>query len=92
MKFGWILIGVPLGYTRYGALGVVAVVATGDMCRYFPVLLGQFRERFSFATQDLLLTIAAIAMMGAWGLLRWSIRTWNHSDMIVVAFYRFCYP
>ena len=73
VKFGWILIGVPFGYQQYGALGVVVVVAISDNFRYIPILVGQVRERLSFASQDLFITAAAIGMVLIWALLRWTI-------------------
>jgi O-antigen/teichoic acid export membrane protein len=70
-KFGFLVIGLPLGFMVNGVLGVVAVFAMGDLCRYVPIFIGQRRERFSFGMQDLLLTLVAFALIGVWEWLRW---------------------
>ena len=41
LKFAWLVVGFPLAFTLFGFLGVVVVVATGDLWRYFPILAGQ---------------------------------------------------
>jgi O-antigen/teichoic acid export membrane protein len=71
LKFGYLLIALPLGYTAHGMLGAVVAAAAGDLCRYVPVLIGQLRERFSFATQDLFLTAGLIILVMALQWLRW---------------------
>jgi O-antigen/teichoic acid export membrane protein len=71
VKFCWLLVGIPFAYQKFGTVGVVTVVAISDLWRYFPVLLGQVRERFSFAAQDLIITSCAIVLMGFWELVRW---------------------
>lgn len=70
-KFGFLVIGLPLGFMVNGILGVVVVVAMADLCRYVPIAIGQRRERFAFGIQDLLLTLAAFALIGVWEGLRW---------------------
>jgi O-antigen/teichoic acid export membrane protein len=70
LKFMWLLIGVPVGFAKYGVAGAVIAVAVSDFVRYFPVYIGQLRERISFGVQDLLVTIAAIAMMAVWEFIR----------------------
>ena len=54
-------------------LWVVVAVAISDIWRYLPVLVGQVRERFSFAAQDLFITVAAFAFVALWEWLRWTI-------------------
>jgi O-antigen/teichoic acid export membrane protein len=70
-KFGFLGIGLPLGFMVHGVLGVVVVFAMGDLCRYVPIFIGQRRERFSFGMQDLLLTLVAFSLIGVWEWLRW---------------------
>ena len=48
------------------------VMVVSDFFRYFPILVGQKRESFSFATQDLLTTLFAFSLVGVWEFLRWS--------------------
>jgi O-antigen/teichoic acid export membrane protein len=69
-KFGFLVVGLIWGVTRYGVTGGVVVFALSDLCRYFPILAGQLRERFSFATQDALATLAVIAQIVLWEWLR----------------------
>jgi O-antigen/teichoic acid export membrane protein len=70
-KFAFLLIGLPLGVHLYGPFGGVMAVALADLCRYLPILVGQKRERFSFARQDLFNTLAVFSLIGFWEWLRW---------------------
>jgi O-antigen/teichoic acid export membrane protein len=70
-KFAYLLVGLPLSLHLGGAVGCIAVIALGDLCRYVPVLAGQRRERFSFGVQDFLLTLAVVLLIGLWEWLRW---------------------
>jgi O-antigen/teichoic acid export membrane protein len=73
LKLLFLLIGLPLATSTYGLLGGVIVVASADLCRYVPILLGQIRERFSFGKQDLVLTLAALAAIAGMEYLRWTL-------------------
>jgi O-antigen/teichoic acid export membrane protein len=66
IKLLFLVIGLPLSAKFYGLVGGVVVVALSDLCRYIPLLVGQFRERFSFARQDLFVTLAMLLMVLAW--------------------------
>jgi O-antigen/teichoic acid export membrane protein len=70
LKFGWLLIGLPLGFAMYGVFGAVIVIAISDFWRYMPVLVGQAKERFSFALQDLITTAALLGLIAFWELFR----------------------
>jgi hypothetical protein len=72
LKLAFLVIGLPIMVKSFGLLGGVAVVALSDLCRYFPVLVGQRRERFSFGMQDLLLTCAVFAIIALLEWLRWT--------------------
>ncbi len=72
-KLGFLLIGLTLGVARFGIIGGVLVIATGDLCRYVPIFVGQKRERFSFGGQDLLVTFFVLGLVGAWEWLRWKL-------------------
>ena len=73
LKFGWLLVGIPIGVVTYGIIGAVVVVLTSDVWRYVPILIGQHRERFSFGKQDAIITVGffVIVAFGEW--LRWSM-------------------
>ena len=71
LKFVFLIIGLGLGVTAYGLLLAATVVAFADMFRYIPIFIGQRRERFSFARQDLLTTLVLFSLVGLWEWLRW---------------------
>jgi O-antigen/teichoic acid export membrane protein len=73
VKLLFLVIGLSLGTSSYGLLGGVIVVASADLCRYFPTLFGQIRERFSFGRQDLLMTLAVLSMVVLMEYLRWAL-------------------
>ncbi len=64
LKLVFLLVGLALGTSTYGLLGGVVVVASADIGRYLQTLVGQIRERFSFAAQDLMMTLAVLSMIG----------------------------
>lgn len=71
VKLAFLVIGLSLSAKLFGLLGAVLVVACADLCRYFPILVGQIRERFSFGRQDFLLSLGVFALIGALEWLRW---------------------
>jgi hypothetical protein len=71
LKFAFLAIGLPLGFAVSGVLGVVIVFALADLCRYVPIFIGQYRERFSFGRQDLVLSLVLLALTAFWQWLRW---------------------
>jgi O-antigen/teichoic acid export membrane protein len=71
-KLAFLLIALPLMVKTFGLLGGVLVVASADLCRYIPILIGQRRERFSFGMQDVLLTSAVFVTIGLLQWLRWA--------------------
>jgi O-antigen/teichoic acid export membrane protein len=71
LKLAFLLIGLLLSTKIYGLLGGVVIVALAEVCRYFPVLVGQIRERFSFGMQDFFVTLALFSLVGLWEWLRW---------------------
>jgi O-antigen/teichoic acid export membrane protein len=70
-KFVFLLVGLWLGVEFFGVLGGICAVALGNLFGYIPILFGQFRERFSFAMQDFLATLAVIALVVLWEWIRW---------------------
>ncbi len=71
VKLGWLLVGLPLGYSTYGFFGVIVVVAASDLFRYLPIYIGQIRSRFSFGLQDLLASLAMFGLFGIFVWIRW---------------------
>jgi O-antigen/teichoic acid export membrane protein len=74
LKFGYLVVALPLVFTTYGSRGSVLVIAASDIFRYVPIALGQRRENFSFAIQDL---VATLFMLGSIVLLEWLRWTWG---------------
>ena len=72
VKFVFLLIGLPLSVEVYGLVGGILVIALVDLVRYLPILIGQKRERFSFARQDVFITLAMFLLTGFWELLRFA--------------------
>lgn len=72
LKFCFLAIGLYLSATRYGVLGGVLVVALSDLFRYLPLLIGQIRESFSFARQDVIITIGVSGLIALLEALRWA--------------------
>src|SRR5262249_27862337 len=70
MKFGLLLIGLPLTFIKYGISGAIVFLAVTEIIRYFPFLIGQKRERFSFFAQDLAMTLLMLGLVALWEWLR----------------------
>ena len=70
LKFLWMLIALPFSITHYGAVGAMMVIAVSDIFRYFPVLIGQIRQRFAFPLQDFALTILVFILLALFEWLR----------------------
>ena len=70
-KFAWMLIGLPTAFALYGIFGIILVVALSDLFRYMPLFVGQIRLRFSFISQDLILTVVMFGLFAFFVWLRW---------------------
>jgi hypothetical protein len=57
-----------------------------EVCRYVAIWVGQKRERFSFARQDLTITIAMFMMIGLWEWLRWVVGFGTSFDSLFESF------
>lgn len=71
MKFGWLLVGLPLSLSHYGPVGGIVVIAISDVFRYPPAIIGQIREHFAFRRQDLFITLLMLGLFGIFEWLRW---------------------
>ena len=71
IKLAYLVVALPLSFANYGVLGAVVVVAASDVPRYFPILIGQIRERFSFGFQDLCFTVIMFVLIAIGEWLRW---------------------
>jgi O-antigen/teichoic acid export membrane protein len=82
-KFLFLLLGLAWSVPRFGVVGGVVVVALSDLCRYFPMLFGQYRERFAFAGQDLLATLAVLGLLA---LFEWARALAGFGDSLAPAY------
>src|SRR5579871_1632696 len=71
-KFFVLLIGLPLGISKYGFVAAIAVVVLAEIFRNIPLMIGLRREGFSFRRQDVLMTLAVAAMIALLNWLRWA--------------------
>lgn len=61
-KFLYMVIAVPLAHKTLGEFGVILVIALNDLPSYVIINIGLARERLSLIKQDLLLTLALVAL------------------------------
>jgi len=71
VRFLLLLVGLPLSLKFEGLHGAIVTLVLVEVCRYAPAYIGQRRQRFSFGTQDIAITLAMFAMSGLWEWLRW---------------------
>ena len=64
-KMLFLLVGLPIGFSFNGLLGATVVVALADVPKILTLQIGQRRERISFALQDVVATLAMIALIVA---------------------------
>ncbi|MGO9774890.1 MAG: oligosaccharide flippase family protein [Roseiarcus sp.] len=72
VKLLFLVIGLPMGFGRYGMLGGMLVAASADVPRFLTLQIGQEFEQFSFAVQDEAMTLAMFAFIVALEAMRWS--------------------
>jgi O-antigen/teichoic acid export membrane protein len=71
-KLAWLVIGLPLGFTHFGLVGGLIAIASAEIGRYIPVLIGLMRAEFSFLRQDiaasifLMITFACCVVLRGW--------------------------
>ncbi len=65
VKLAYLVVVVPLMFSRFGMLGAVVAMALSDLVRYVPLLAGQLRERLSFVRQDAVATLIFLAALAA---------------------------
>jgi O-antigen/teichoic acid export membrane protein len=71
LKLIYLIVGLQLSFAQYGIMGAAAFIAAADLCRYIPILVGQVKQRFSFAIQDVFLTLAVFSLLAAEEFFRW---------------------
>ena len=62
LKFIYMIVGIPLGFSRMGILGTIIVIAFNDLPYYAAVHYGLWREKFTFIVQDIQATIVFIGL------------------------------
>lgn len=63
MKFAYMIVGIPLGYSKMGVVGVIIVIALNDIPYYVAVHYGLCREKLNFLMQDFQATIVLIGVI-----------------------------
>ena len=71
VKLVGLVVGIPLAFSLQGVHGVVVVIAASELVRYFVLLLGQIREKITFALQDFLATLVLAALISVTEAARW---------------------
>lgn len=72
VRFLVMVVGLPLGLKFKGLHGAIVTLVMVEVCRYAPAYIGQRRQKFSFGTQDVAITLAMFTMIGLWEFLRWA--------------------
>jgi O-antigen/teichoic acid export membrane protein len=57
LKFGYMILLLPLGFSQFQMLGAVIVVAFNDLPFYLPISFGLWREKLNCLGQDLIATL-----------------------------------
>jgi len=73
IKFGWLLIALPLGIKHFGVLAGIIAIAVSDVFRYPSVLAGLIRQRFAFVGQDILATFLMLTLFAIFIWMRWML-------------------
>ena len=60
-KLAWIVLLLPLAFTRFGLVAGIAVIAFADLPRYLMLQLGQMRAGLNFWRQDAVLLALGVA-------------------------------
>jgi O-antigen/teichoic acid export membrane protein len=71
IKFAFLVIALPLSVMSFGLAGGIIVMVLADLFRYLPILVGLRREHFTFAKQDVIVTVITFMLIGLWEWLRW---------------------
>jgi len=73
VRLSFLVFGLPLSLKLKGLAGCIVTLGLVEVCRYVVILLGQKREFFSFAKQDLAITLTMFMLVGLWEWLRWVV-------------------
>lgn len=73
LKLIWLVIGIPSCVVTYGMAGVIIVLLLSDAWRYIPIFVGQRKESFSFACQDMVFTCLFFCLITGGEWLRFSM-------------------
>ena len=65
IKLVYCVCALPLAYQNFGMGGIVVASALSEIARYFALVWGARREKFSFIAQDSIATFVFIALIGA---------------------------
>lgn len=73
LKFVYMLVALPLGFSLMGILGAVIVVALNDIPFYIPVIYGLWQEKLTVVYQDIQATALLIGLIAFTLLCRYNL-------------------
>lgn len=73
LKLAYLAAALPLGVHFAGMLGAVFAVATCEIFRYAPIVIGQMREKFAYRVQDMNSTLLFVGLIIVFSLVRWAL-------------------
>lgn len=73
VKLVYLIAGLPLAFALYGFYGAAIVISMSDLPRLLLLKVGESRENFRFALQDVGATALAIGLIVASELMRWKL-------------------
>lgn len=65
LKFIYMIVAIPVGYSQFGVIGAIAVIALNDIPYYIAVHYGLWQEKLSFLKQDIKATLLLCSVMAA---------------------------
>jgi O-antigen/teichoic acid export membrane protein len=71
LKFLYMLIGLPLGFSQMGILGAVVIIALNDLPFYGIVSYGLWREKLTMIAQDIQATLLLLGLLTFFGASRY---------------------
>lgn len=63
IRFLFIVIAIPLGFSKFGALGAIIAITLNDIPPYIAVCYGLWREKITGMWQDLQFTLLLIGLI-----------------------------
>jgi len=85
LKFIFVVVALPLSVGFFGLVSGIMIVASAELCRYVPGLIGLRRAHFSFGMQDLLFTLTAFLLVAVWEWIRFMLGFGTSFDSLFIS-------